>query len=194
VLGTRAGDPASNVVSLRGEVEPLSDLDLRPQHGVKVARSDDVDAFYALVTRTANDDGFQSHGRTHYVTFLRSLPESFLLLATHESAPEPIAGLIGVVFGRQGIYYYGASDRRYKALMAPYVLQWAAIQHCKAQECTSYDLFGIAPEGSAHDPWAGITDFKKKFGGKYIAYAPERAVVLRPFAQSLLALKRRLLR
>jgi lipid II:glycine glycyltransferase (peptidoglycan interpeptide bridge formation enzyme) len=76
--------------------------------------------------------------------------------------------------------------------MAPYLLQWHAMQHCRAQGCTQYDLFGIAPEGSTNHPWAGVTDFKAKFGGTYVSYPPEQQIVLRPMMKKALEMKRRI--
>jgi lipid II:glycine glycyltransferase (peptidoglycan interpeptide bridge formation enzyme) len=101
-----------------------------------------------------------------------------------------------------GIYYYGASDERHRALMAPYLLQWKAMQHCRANGCTHYDLLGVAPhstgsgQASGSDEkhaWAGITNFKEKFGGAFVAYPPEQQIVLRPMTWRLLSLKRKLL-
>ncbi|MBI1934729.1 peptidoglycan bridge formation glycyltransferase FemA/FemB family protein, partial [Candidatus Peregrinibacteria bacterium] len=56
---------------------------------------------------------------------------------------EPIAGLMGIVWGQTGIYYYGASDYASRSLMAPYLLQWEAMRRCRAKGCTRYDLLGI---------------------------------------------------
>ena len=107
---------------------------------------------------------------------------------------KPIAGLIGVIWEKTGIYYYGASSYEHRALMAPYLLQWEAMKYCKAQGCTQYDLLGIAPPDAGTDhPWQGISGFKEKFGGKVVMYPPEQMMVLRPVMQKLLTLKRKLL-
>ena len=110
-----------------------------------------------------------------------------------ESTKKPIAGLLGVRWEWKGIYYYGASDRAHRALMAPYALQWAAIKLCKEQGCTAYDLFGIAPPDQPHHPWAGISDFKEKFGGTVILYPSEQQIVLRPWKHRIVKMKRKIL-
>jgi lipid II:glycine glycyltransferase (peptidoglycan interpeptide bridge formation enzyme) len=75
--------------------------------------------------------------------------------------------------------------------MGPYLLQWEALRHCKAQGCRTYDLLGIAPPDAPEDhPWAGISAFKEKFGGRIVAYPSEQVIVLRPLAARALALKR----
>ncbi len=173
---------------------------LAEKNGVRVKQSADVDAFARLMDETAVRDGFRPSGSKNYRGFLQNAPGAFLLLAygpgnvgQGNDAPKPVAGLIGAIWGTQGIYYYGASSYQHRELMAPYALQWAAMRHCKAAGCTSYDLFGVAPEGRIEHPWAGVSEFKAKFGGTYVEYPPEQEIVLRPMAKRLLQMKRRIL-
>jgi lipid II:glycine glycyltransferase (peptidoglycan interpeptide bridge formation enzyme) len=169
---------------------------------VRKGSIEDLDAFYDLLKSTGGRDGFTISQKSHYTRFLSSLEGSFLLLAEHQG--RAIAGLIGVVWpspsprpadaghpspvgrgaggeGAVGIYYYGASSYEDRQLMAPYALQWEAMRLCKAAGCTRYDLLGISPEDAPQsDPWRGITDFKRKFGGTVITYPPEQMMVLKP--------------
>lgn len=159
------------------------------KHGVQVERSEDIDAFYALMEKTSARDRFGKHSKKHYEAMLHHLPGSFLMIAVHDK--KPVAGLIGVLWNRQGMYYYGASSYEDRALMAPYALQWAAIQYCKASGCHTYDLLGVAPPSAESDhPWSGISDFKAKFGGRLIEYPPEKEIVLKPVSKMLLRMKR----
>ncbi len=168
---------------------------LTEKNGVTVKQSDDVAAFHELVKGTGDRDAFGVHTLNHYEKFLRDLPGSFLMLAYEDSdhAKKPIAGLMGVIWGNTGIYYYGASGYAHRQLMATYALQWAAIKYCKLSGCTEYDLLGIAPSEVAEThPWHGITAFKEKFGGKVVSYPAEQEVVLKPLVRTLLKLKRRI--
>ncbi len=186
-------------------------IGIAERDGVIVELSQDAAAFAALARETGKRDGFTPHGGTYYECFLRHLPGSFLLLAygpdgtkmqqeaagkTREtgSASAPIAGLFGVLWEKTGIYYYGASSYGARRRMAPYALQWKAMQHCKAQGCSRYDLFGIAPEGAPDHPWSGVTDFKSKFGGTSMSYPPEQQIILKPLLHHALQLKRKILR
>ncbi len=190
------------------------------KHGVEVVRGtvDDIDAFYSILIQTGVRDRFHISQKSHYARFLTALEGSFLLLAKHEG--RAIAGLIGVVWPSSsppphllsssspallhcggegghthtGIYYYGASSYEHRHLMAPYLLQWEAMRHCKAEGCTRYDLLGISPEGSSFsDPWMGITEFKSKFGGEVVSYPQEQMIVLRPIVKRMLEWKRRVI-
>lgn len=164
------------------------------KHGIEVVEGsvNDIDTFYALLRSTGGRDGFKISQKSHYTRFLSDLRGSFMLLAKHQGTP--IAGLIGVQWGAMGIYYYGASSYEHRHLMAPYLVQWEAIRRCKAKGCTHYDLLGISPEPApANDPWLGISDFKRKFGGRVVTYPQEQALVLKPIVRAALRLKRKLL-
>ncbi len=162
------------------------------KNGVSVRQSQEIQAYYDLMKQTGERDRFGIKPLSHYKAFLERLPGTFLLLAYKDETP--IAGLLGCIYGNAGIYYYGASSHEYRAFMAPYLLQWEAIHYCKKQGCTSYDLLGVAPEGSSEGhPWAGISGFKEKFGGAFVTYPPERQIILKSFILKLLQFKRKLL-
>jgi lipid II:glycine glycyltransferase (peptidoglycan interpeptide bridge formation enzyme) len=185
------------------------------KNAVRVEASSDARAFGELLHRTAARDGFAAAPVSRYEAFLKHLDGSFLLLAyaSHESRVMshekpgaivqdsrlktqdlPIAGLMCVIWNGTGIYYYGASEYEHRALMAPYLLQWEAIRHCKAAGCAWYDLLGVAPPDAPDDhPWQGISRFKEKFGGEIVVYPPERQIIVKRAAHAGLQLKRKLL-
>ena len=169
-------------------------ISLSERSGVKVRQGtiDDLDAFYELLRSTGSRDGFTIAHQSHYGRFLRNLKGSFMLLAEHEG--RPIAGLLGGLYNKAGIYYYGASSYAHRHLMAPYALQWAALRHCKHAGCLTYDLLGVSPEPTKpNDPWLGISDFKRKFGGTLMHYPPEQILILHPIVKKLFAIKRQIL-
>ncbi len=199
---TRILDLTKPEEEILAQMKPKGRYNIRlaEKNGVTVEQSAYVAAFARLMDETAKRDGFRPSGEKTYAAFLKNVPGSFLLLAygpkgseEGKGAPRPVAGLIGAIWGKTGIYYYGASDHEYRNLMAPYLLQWRAMQFCKAQGCTQYDLFGVAPEGAIEHPWAGVSEFKAKFGGTMMSYAPEQQIVLRPMAKTLLGIKRKIL-
>jgi lipid II:glycine glycyltransferase (peptidoglycan interpeptide bridge formation enzyme) len=150
------------------------------KHDVKVEPSDDIEAFYNLLSTTANRDGFGIHPKEYYSNMLDGLGQSGqLLLARYED--RVIAGGLFVYLDEWGIYYYGASDHHYRNVMAPYLIQWQAILEAKKRGCQYYDFLGIAPEGAKRHAWAGVTEFKRKFGGHTVQYPQAWDLVLRPF-------------
>ncbi len=171
------------------------------KNGVQVKESQDIDSFYALLKETGGRDAFQIRPKNQYEHFLKDLPGSFLLLAYSPDMPKKaIAGLLGVIWGGKGYYYYGASAYASRALMAPYALQSEAIRVCREKGCRTYDLLGISPPevvgaprwGAQTHPWEGVTRFKKQFGGKIETYPPEQEIILRPVVKKILEWKRAL--
>jgi len=60
-------------------------------------------------------------------------------------------------------------------------LQWEAIIAAKKAGCTQYDFWGIAPKNLPRHKWAGITRFKKGFGGQEQNYVGCLDLVYLPF-------------
>ena len=147
--------------------------------GVTIRENQGVDAFYDLLKKTTGRDGFSANSKSYYEKMLQALhPNAQLLLVGKDG--KAIAGGIFVYLDNVGTYYYGASDHEYRNLMAPYLLQWEAIKEAKRRGCKTYDFLGIAPEGAKDHPWAGVTEFKRKFGGTVVDYPQAKEWVVRP--------------
>lgn len=150
------------------------------KHGVTVKPSKDIDVFYQLLETTGFRDHFGIHPKSYYEKMLTSMAENVeLFLAEYQG--EVIAGGLFVYLDEWGIYYYGASVSSYRNVMAPYLVQWEAIKEAKKRGCKHYDFLGIAPEGAKGHPWSGVSEFKKKFGGRTVHYPQAREMVLKPF-------------
>lgn len=139
-----------------------------------------LDQFMNMLTETTSRDGFSGHGRSYYETMLRSLKGCLIYTASKDDTA--LASAIIVHHGDTAIYYYGASSNAQRELMAPYLVQWTAICDAKKAGLKHYDFLGIAPEGAAKNhPWAGVTAFKKKFGGEIISYPKAIDVIFSSF-------------
>lgn len=159
------------------------------KHGVtirsvvgKEVTENDLDIFWSLTTATTERDGFSGHDKEYYRHFLNKLsPHSVLFIAEKDGTP--LASAINTHVGTKAIYYFGAStsNRDLRKCMAPYLLQWEMIQYAREQGCKTYDFLGIAPENKPKHPYAGISDFKWKFGGNRTIYASGKEIVLRPW-------------
>ncbi len=149
------------------------------KHEVTVKPSVDVDTFYHLLSTTGFRDKFGIHPKSYYRKMLQAMPENAQLLLAACNG-EVIAGGFFVYLDEWGIYYYGASAETYRNVMAPYLIQWEAIKEAKRRGCKHYDFLGIAPEGAEGHAWAGVTSFKKKFGGHTVDYPQAKEMVVRP--------------
>ena len=154
---TRIIDLTKAQPEILAQMKPKGRYNIRitKKHGVEVNESQDTDIFYELLSQTSKRDGFKPLPKSHYEIFLKVLPGSFLLLASISTKKTPVAGLMGVCWNTQGIYYYGASDYAYRATMATYLLQWEAIKRCKEQGCKTYDLLGIVKSPPPSSPPSG---------------------------------------
>jgi lipid II:glycine glycyltransferase (peptidoglycan interpeptide bridge formation enzyme) len=153
---------------------------LAERKGVTVERSDDVGIFYKLLEETATRDGFGIHDEMIYRKMLESFDENgYLLVAFHEK--KPIAAGIFLVSDDVMTYYYGASQNNSRHLMAPYLLQWKAIEIALERNLQWYDFLGIAPENDPYHRLKGVTEFKEKFGGVRKKYAPAFEIIYDKF-------------
>ncbi len=152
------------------------------RHGVVCRRGDvtDLPRVHALLRETASRTGIAVHPEHVYAKMLASLgPIAALELA--EIDGELLAALITTQFGGTTTYYYGASGGTHREAMAPYALQWHAIRAARSAGDRWYDFLGIAPVGASSDhPLAGVTDFKRKFGGIFRTDVPPIDLPLRP--------------
>lgn len=148
-------------------------------HGAALTPAD-IASYIALQKETTARDGFQSHTDYYYQQFCRCLsPYVYLCFAVYEGVR--VAGAVLTLCGDKAIYYFGASTSaaQYRSLMAPYLLQWRMICLAKEHGALTYDFLGIAPEGEENHAYAGITQFKEKFGGERAHYAPATEYPLR---------------
>lgn len=151
---------------------------LAEKHGLEVRESGDVNAFWKLLQQTAKEDRFYSHEKSYYekllgffsensdikgLTFKKVKPFIGLYLVWHEQ--KPIAGAIILTYGDTGYYLHGAMDRRYKSLMAPYLLHWHIMKMLHVTGYMFYDLWGIDAK-----KWPGVTRFKLCFGGRMVEH------------------------
>lgn len=129
----------------------------------EVEKTDEnIKLYHDLMLETTSRDWFSGNTFDYYKTFLNSLENSSLLLAYLED--KVIAGWIFTFDKEVSIYYYWAStsDKKYRNLMAPYLLQWTAIQKAKNIWSKIYDFLWIAWPNDKDSELAWVTDFKLK--------------------------------
>ena len=152
----------------------------------------DVAAFYNVLKKTGGRDGFSIHDQAYYEAFVsRGHKEGWGELFVAEIDGKVIGGLLATFFGDTATYYYGASDHAHRSSMAPYLTQWTAIQEGKRRGCHWYDFLGIAPPNEPKHVWAGITQFKEKFGGEKIHYPQAHEYVFKGFWYGVMLLRKR---
>lgn len=136
---------------------------------------DRFDEFVDLMKQTAERDAFSIHEIAYYKSMIETLGadnscHAKLAIASKDGIP--LAATLTIdAFGTR-TYLHGASGNQLRELKATHVLQDFVIHDAIDSGLIRYDFWGIAPEGSSSShPWAGITEFKKAFGGYVYATA-----------------------
>lgn len=122
--------------------------------------------FRCLAEEAERRGRFRYHPAAYYAAMLETLGAERMLrilIARHKGMPL-VAGLF-ISFGDTVTYAHGASSKNRSHVMAPYLLHWEALREAKSRGARRYDFFGIAPRTSVSHSWAGITRFKRGFGG-----------------------------
>lgn len=87
-------------------------------------------------------------------------------------------GLI-IIDGAEAEYFEAASTELGRELPGTYALLWRIMRDLKAMGLKRFNLWGIAPEGQPHHRYAGVTTFKKGFGGEVVEFVPAEDIVLK---------------
>ncbi len=139
------------------------------KEGVEISQStnpDDIEKFWTVYEATVQ--------RQHFTPFSKeSLRKEFELFAKDNQAAfffgtyqgEIVAAAIIIFYNGQAFYHHSGSIHKTKDINASYLLQWRVIQEAKRRGCTLYNFWGISPENRPNHPWAGLSLFKKGFGG-----------------------------
>ena len=158
------------------EMKPKTRYNIRlsEKKGVKVEHTTDIAKlkfFWQIMGETTKRDRFATHTYNYFLNLLSVLGKQNsveLVLAYYQN--RPISGAIVSYFGKTAVYLHGASANRLRAVMAPHALQWEIIREAKRKGMKYYDFGGVAPNVTKKHAWAGITRFKKGFGGNEVSF------------------------
>ena len=165
----------------KSEEHLLAEMHQKTRYNVRLAEKKELefsdnkigfDIFWRLMLETARRDKIKLHSKKYYKLMLQ-IPNCHLLVANCQS--KMLAGGIFMGFGDTFTYVHGASANDHRDLMAPYFLHWRAIQFAKSQGYRYYDFGGVNPSDEKdfdfRASWAGITRFKRGFGGEVFSFA-----------------------
>lgn len=179
--------PSEDTLLNRMKSKTRYNIKLAAKHEVEVKRADSLDQIVVLtdlIRETAQRDKFKPHPLRYYKTQFEVLhPAGIQDLFIAYYQEEPIAAILINTFGSTATYVHGASSYEHRNLMAPYLLQFAAILTSKDKGITTYDFWGYHP--SPNHPWAGISRFKQGFNPQPVQYIGTLELPLRPFLYKL---------
>ena len=171
-------------------------IKIAEKHNIKVRKSRQVDNFYRLYEETAKRQKITYRNKQYFRALLDNLePKGYCELFEayvedtrykiqdtniNQSTNHVLASAIIAFYKGRVTYLFGSSSSEMRNLMAPYKLHWQIIQEAKRRGFIEYDFFGIAPDDNPNHPWAGVTRFKKQFGGNEIKLLGSWDLILRP--------------
>lgn len=82
--------------------------------------------------------------------------------------------------GDEAEYFEAASTSLGRSLPGAYGMLWRAMRDFKQEGVKRFNLWGIAPEGAKNHRYAGVTVFKKGFGGEVVEFVPAQDLVISP--------------
>lgn len=137
---------------------------------VRVGGQQDLIALWKLLLETAARTQIRLHPQNYYFKMWEALGQDHIKILIAEYHRKPMAGMIMTLFGDTAAYLHGGTSNQMKEAMSPYVLHWEAIRLAKNSGMANYDFGGIAPNDETRHAWAGISRFKKGFGGLEVKY------------------------
>lgn len=126
--------------------------------------------FLRLMRDTASHAGIKNHADSYYELMAESLIGAGVA-SYYVSTVEGQPASISLVYDWGGRRYYAhtgndqALNRQYKVAVSAV---WRMMLDAKAVGLRSFDFWGAAPDDSPGHKWAGITSFKKGFGGERV--------------------------
>ena len=144
--------------------------------GITVDESSDpehIQEFYRHQLYLAEKHGFVPFSYDFlYQQFKAFVADGQVSLFHARSEGKLLASAFIIMYNGEAVYHYGVSTPENAKLPGSYACQWAAIQAAKARGCTRYNFWGIAPKDQTDHRFAGVSLFKRGFGGEEVSYLP----------------------
>lgn len=123
-----------------------------------------LDDFFSLMQTTAGRDGFGIFDRSYYQAYLSAMPpeDGFMTICYIDGKPAA-AGLF-VTHDQQAHYVFAGSSDDNRKIAPAYSVIWSALQTSRQRGCHTFNFGGVT-ENVKGQNLAGVTSFKRRFGG-----------------------------
>ena len=101
------------------------------------------------------------------------------LVHAYTQERELLASAFVLFYNGEAVYHYGISTELNHRLPGSYACQWRAIAEAKTRGCTRYNFWGIAPKEEHEHRFAGVSLFKRGFGGFEVPYLEAQDIPLK---------------
>lgn len=138
-----------------------------------------LEKFYQIYTETQQRHSFVPFSFQYLKEeFLSFLPDNQISIILAYYQGKVLSGGIFVFWQNTCFYHHGASSKLYQKIPTSYLLLWQAIKLAKIRGCKKFNFWGISESNNPKHPWAGLTFFKKGFGGTEKAFVKTRDFII----------------
>ena len=165
--------------STRYEIRKAKKLEIYVKQSTN---SEEIQEFY--------DYQYKLSQKHHFISFsyeyLLKQFESFLvdnqvyLYHSFSKDHQLLASAFIIFYNKEAVYHYGISTPENDRMPGAYACQWKVIREAKKRGMKTYNFWGVAPEDQPDHRFAGVSIFKRGFGGEEVAYLPAHDLPLSP--------------
>jgi len=140
---------------------------------------EDINQFYDLQQKTAKRHNFIPSSRQ----FLQATRQAFddkLQLYTAKKDGVLLNMALVIFWGREAIYHEATSTPEARRQPGAYGIVWQIMRDAKAKGLSRVNLWGIAYNDNPKHRYAGVTTFKRGFGGQDVVYISAQDIVIKP--------------
>lgn len=152
--------------------------------GIEVDSSKDekkIRNFYDLQLQTATRQKFVPFSFDFFNEQFKVFFEADkALILTAKLDKKILAQAFIIFYGSEAVYHYGVSTEEGRQYPGAYILQWEAIKEAKKRGIKKYNFWGVAPVEEKDHRFAGVSLFKRGFGGEDIQYLHAHDLVINP--------------
>lgn len=131
----------------------------------------DIEILFDVYQKTVERQHFVPYNKEFfYHEFESFVRDELIEILVAEKDGVPLAAAFLVYYDDTAFYHHSGSVRTDPDVYAQYALQWALITRAKERGCKRYDFWGVAPTDDPKHPRAGLTLFKRGFGGERVRW------------------------
>lgn len=133
---------------------------------VSTTGMENFDEFWKIFEESVKRNKWVAYSRKYVETEYKMFAEkgmARMFFCMYEG--KAISASIFTYFNGQSVYHHSGSLTEFRNLPATYLLQWEAIKYAKEAGMLEHNLWGVSSLDDKNSPWAGLSLFKRGFGG-----------------------------
>lgn len=158
-----------------------------PKRGVTVSVDNSeemIEQFHQLQVETAKRQGFFPPHPKHLAASVHQLGDNARVYRADKDDTLLNFALV-IDYGTESAYFEAASTPESRREPGAYALIWQAMCDARERGMKTFNLWGTAPPDQPEHRFAGVTTFKRGFGGDDVAFVPAYDIVTNPLLYRL---------